>query len=199
MTFFATAASIVGIVGGGIGIANSIRGSRSAGAAGAEAAAAADPFASQRSQYFLPLNQSLMGLNNFDPNSIRDDPSYKFQLEEGLNGLDLSSSSIDDTIRSGRRQQGRMEYASGLASSFSEKKFARMLESARLLMGASGATSGSPGAAAGAIQGGEAARYAREQEALRGAGSLFTTIRNSNWNFGNPSGGSNIGDPNMYT
>lgn len=145
----------------------------SGGGAGS-AAAAADPFASQRAQY-MPQLQSLMGQNqNFGTGQAQSqldsmlqgnfnssDPSYRFRFDQGMDAVNRSAGA-SGMLNSGNRLTALMNYGQGMASTEYSAQFGRLSNEAgrqysqnsadysnkfSRLSQLSGANSGQPGAA----------------------------------------------------
>ena len=139
MSWGAIGASAVSLVGSKL-----LGGSGSNGGAQGQAAAnAADPFASQRSQY-QPMLADLIK----NPSSVTSTPGYQFNLEQGLGSVQAGNAARGIGT-SGANDAAKMQFASGLASQTYQQDFNNLA----LL---SGATSGNTGAAASAIQTGNA-------------------------------------------
>lgn len=62
-----------------------------------------------------------------DPNSIRNDPSYQFQVEEGLNDLQRSAANRG-TLLTGATLKDITKYGQGLASTFDDKYWNRAFQ-----------------------------------------------------------------------
>lgn len=117
------------------------------------AAAAADPFAAQRGQY----QSMLQGLMT-DPSKIALTPGAQFQMDQGLEALQRSGAARG-FLGSGNILGELMKYSQGLAS----QDYYNQLNQLNLL---SGATTGSPAAAASAI----AATYPQYNQAASDVG-----------------------------
>jgi hypothetical protein len=127
-----------GAIGGSLGGMLDPSTSNKGGPANQGAAAAADPFASQRPQYQQQLS-SLMA----DPSSVSKLPGYQFQLDQGVQAVDRAAGA-KGMLGSGNRLAELMHYGQGLASDFYGKQVSTLSQ-------LSGANIGSPAAAAGII------------------------------------------------
>lgn len=116
--------------------------------AASQGQSAADPFASQRGQY----QGRLSALYN-DPNYIFSDPSYRFRLNQGLQGVQ-GSAAAQGMLNSGNTLSALANYSQGLASSEFQNEEQRLAQ-------LSGATIGSPGVAA---------NYANQSSLANGGG-----------------------------
>jgi len=112
-----------------------------------QAAATADPFAPLRPEFQQQLRDRFQELINFDPNKIKDDPAYQFQLEQGEEALNRASAA-SGMYRSGNRGTELTKFGQGLASSFTEKQFARNQQILSTLAQLSGVNVSNPVAAA---------------------------------------------------
>jgi hypothetical protein len=126
----------------GMGGAGGVGGAAGGGGAGgggdasatfAAAAAAADPFASQRGQYQNSLAQLMQG--NFTPS----DPSYKFRVDQGQQALERSAAA-KGFLGSGNILQELQKYGQDMGSQEYQNQYNRLLP-------LTGATTGSSGAA----------------------------------------------------
>jgi hypothetical protein len=124
------------------------------------AAQAADPFASQRGYY----QDRLRSLYE-DPGRITDTPGYQFTLQQGLQGTERAASA-QGLMGSGNLLASLTEYAAGLASQTWGQEIDR-------LSTLSGATTGSPGAAAEATMAGGAAKASWYTDVGKASGSLW--------------------------
>ena len=138
MVWAAIGAAAITVVGGAINAHNAKKNGEGGNPG---AAAAADPFASQRPQYQAQL-QNLMA----NPSSVQNDPGYKFNMQQGLDAVTASKAS-QGIGTSGAADAARMTFAEGLASSTYQQDFNN-------LSMLSGANSGNPGAASQAITAG---------------------------------------------
>lgn len=166
---------IRGVTGRGIGT------QQGAQQAGRDAAAAADPFASQRGFYQDWLKQNFPSLISNDPEQIKKDPAYQFQLDQGVKAID-NSAAAGGMLFSGNRGLEQMKFGHGLASDFTQKQFVRNNAILSQLMGLSGANTGSPGQAAQSLLSGFTGATNLQGNALNqllgtsGAGSIFDII-----------------------
>ena len=133
--------SVVGAVGAsvaGAAISSAMAPDPSSGASGA--AAAADPFASQRGQYQTMLSQLIS-----NPSSISSDPGYQFGMQQGLNAVNGAMAS-GGYLNSGNRltalQQQGMDFAN-----------TQLTNKELFLAQLAGANVGSPGTAGQILQG----------------------------------------------
>lgn len=101
------------------------------------AAAAADPFASQRGQYQTDLSNVIS-----NPGSITSSPYYQFARDQGLNAIQRQG-----TVRSGNKLAQLMQFGTGLAS----QNYNSLVSQLTPL---SGATTGSPATAGNILNGG---------------------------------------------
>lgn len=100
-----------------------------------QAAAAADPFASQRPQYQNALQNLMQG--QFTPS----DPSYDWRFKQGQQALERSAAK-GGFLGSGNILQELQQYGQGMGSQEYQNQYNRLLP-------LTGATTGSPGAAGG--------------------------------------------------
>lgn len=103
-----------GVLGGGSGSSESTAGTQ-------QAAAAADPFASQRAQYQTQL-AALMA----DPSSVTQTPGYQFNLQQGLGALNASMAATGQS-NSGARQAAVESYGAGLASNTYQQQLSNLM------------------------------------------------------------------------
>ena len=122
--------------------------------AGADAAAASDPFSGEREQYQIMLQQMFPDLLKADPSAIEADPAYQFEKEQGVGAIN-DMASAGGLLRSGNRLTDLAKFSSGLASKYTQQQFNNKLSVASLLSRLAGADSGSPGAAGNAILAGQ--------------------------------------------
>lgn len=101
---------------------------------GGDAAAAADPFASQRGQYQGQLSRLMS-----DPNYIFSDPSYQFRFKGGMDALSRGEAK-GGMFGSGNMGYDLINYGQGFASTEFQNEEQRLAQLA-------GATIGSPGMA----------------------------------------------------
>lgn len=182
MVWAAIGAAAVSVVGGAIAAHNSPSGSGNPGAA-----AAADPFASQRAQY-QPMLQQLIA----NPSSVTNTPGYQFNLQQGLGGIQASQASMG-LGSSGNTDAARETFASGLASNTYQQQFNNL----SLL---SGATSGNTGAASQAVTTGNNNVTAGISSIAGAAGKGLSSYLNSG--SGSSADGTTSGpviDPSTYT
>jgi len=134
------------LAGGGLAIADLVGafGGGSTGAVGQSqiAAAAADPFASQRPGY----QKQLFALMT-DPNSFKTDPGYQFGKEQGLEAISRSSNALYGTGRTGSLAPELDKFATGYAEQAYDTRIAQ-------LMAMAGVGAGSPGTAGALLSGG---------------------------------------------
>lgn len=135
--------------------------------AGNHAADLADPFASQRPQY----QQDLANLMN-NPNSITNDPSYKFRFDQGQQALERSNVA-KGYLGSGNMGYDLINYGQGAASDELNKQKAFLAQLA-------GANTGNPGAAASAYGTGQGNSIAQTYQGLSGLGTLAGNILGTN-------------------
>lgn len=129
------------------------------------AAGLADPFASQRGQYQTQLS-NLMA----NPNSIVNDPSYKFRLDQGQQALERSNVA-KGYLGSGNMPIDLINYGQGAASQElnNQKSF---------LANLAGANIGNPGAAASAYGTGMNNSLAQQYQGLSDLGTAGRLIYN---------------------
>ncbi len=150
-------------------------------ALGDRAADRADPWGSsgrrgQFSDIFTP--EYVQNLLRQDPEAIKNDPGYKFQLEQGTNAINVGDAA-QGTLHSGNRLYELQDYGQGLATRFSQQRFNNNLSSLGVMGNLAGVNAGSPGAAAEALwQGGRNAANIRN-------GSLNDLFRGGNNGTGN--------------
>ena len=125
---------------------------------GREAANVADPFASQRQQYQQQLQQLMT-----NPDSIQNTPGYQFRMDQGINAIDRAAAA-KGMLGSGNRMYDLTNYAQGLASQEYDNQINR-------LMNLSGATTGSPAAAAQSMMEGLRTGYGMEQQRYNDIGA----------------------------
>jgi hypothetical protein len=116
------------------------------------AAALADPFATQRPQY----QQMLQGLLT-DPNSFKKDPGYQFALSEGQQGIERQANALYGGGGAGALLPELAKYTEGYAAQNYDQRINQ-------LMTLSGATTGSPGTAGQLLAGG----YQNQDKSLAG-------------------------------
>lgn len=144
-----------GPIGGAIGsmVGGALGGSSSSGGgSGGGAVAAADPFASQRGQYQQQLSAMMKPGATFSPS----DPSYKFRMDQGLEGVNRGAAA-SGMLNSGNRLAALTDYSSNLASQEYANQFSRLSQ-------LSGANIGSPAAASQAITSQNASSSAAGQQ-----------------------------------
>ncbi len=107
-----------------------------------EAAALADPFASQRPQY----QEMLQGLLT-KPGSFVADPGYQFALGQGQDAIQGAGNAIYGGTRAGAIYPELAKFTEGYAAQNYDNRINQLLR-------ASGAESGSPGAAGAILAGG---------------------------------------------
>lgn len=136
--------AIRGVTGRGVGT------QQGAQQAGRDAAAAADPFAPEREQYQKWLRENFSRLTSFDPQAVKNDPAYKFQMEQGTAAID-NAAAAGGMFNSGNRGVELTQFGQGLASKFTQDQFARNMAILSQVAGLGGANSGSPAAAGNAL------------------------------------------------
>lgn len=159
----ATAAAAVG--GAAQANRNARRAQQQAGQAAEEGAAAADPGAVLRPDFqnlLMGLWPSLSGVNSAQ---ILQDPSFKFQQQMGMQGIE-NAASANGLLRSGTLLEDMAKFNQGLASTYVDKQFGRNMEMLKLLGAFSGLTTGSPGAAG----------------QILGQGGMNNAVNGYNWN-----------------
>jgi hypothetical protein len=109
MPFGAVAAAAIGVVGSSIA-------SRKASKASAKALRDADPFRSWRGQYAEDLSRLMA-----DPNSITENPAYKFLFEQGMKATNRGLGARGQ-VGSGNQLTGLTEYGQGFASQWLDKE-----------------------------------------------------------------------------
>jgi hypothetical protein len=176
----ATVASVVGIAGGVKNLLGSKKTAPGGGGTTDAAVQAADPFAGQRGYFGLETIGRYRDLDNFDPNEILNDPNYQFQLEQGLGAIDKGAAA-SGMLGSGTRLMDLQKFGSGLASNFADRQFNRKMSILQMLGGLSGATTGSPAAAAGAIQAGANNASAQSNYGLNSITSGLNGLSKVNW------------------
>lgn len=112
----------LGIARGVAGIFGDIYGRDAAASAAARAAGTVDPFGSQRGTYAEQLQELI---NN--PNSLRNDPGYKFRLSEGINAIE-SSNAARGMLNSGNNVAALQKYGTGLADQYYNTRLNQLSE-----------------------------------------------------------------------
>lgn len=126
---------VSGLLGAGIGAGiNALTGQSASGTA-ANAAAAADPFGSQRKQYQVQLQNLMTPGSNFQST----DPSYNYRLQQGENAVNAGAAS-SGLLNSGNRLTALQTQGQSMASTEFQNQYARLAQ-------LSGANSGSTGTA----------------------------------------------------
>ncbi len=126
-----------------------------------DAAARADPFATQRPQYQTMLQGLLT-----DPNSFKTDPGYQFALGQGQDAIKGAGNAIYGGTRAGAIYPELAKFTEGYASQSYDKRIDELMRLA-------GAESGSPGLAGQLYaRGGEQ----RDQDLGNGIGSLLSGL-----------------------
>lgn len=142
-------------------------------ALGDRAADRADPWGTsgRRGQFSDVLTPDYVAnLLRTDPQAIRDNPAYKFDLEEGTNAINVGSAA-QGSLNSGNRLYELQKYGTGLAAKYGQQEFANNLGRLGVMGNLAGVNAGSPGAAAEALwQGGRNAANIRN-------GSLADLLR----------------------
>jgi len=134
---------------------------------GNTAAAMADPFASQRPGY----QKDLLGLLT-DPSSFKMDPGTIFARDQGLEGVARFGNAMFGTTRSGNTADTLNRDATGYASQAYNKRIDQ-------LMTLSGATTGSPAAAAEQYIRGNQANDQNLASGLTGINSIMDMLSKS--------------------
>ena len=129
------------------------------------AASAADPFASQRSQYQTQLSQLMA-----NPSSVTSTPGYQFNMQQGLNSVQAGNAA-KGIGTSGANAAAEETFASGLANSTYQQDVSNL----SIL---SGATTGSPAAAGTAITAGNAATAAGISSISGAVGTAVNNLKN---------------------
>jgi len=146
--------------------------------AGSAAANAADPFASERTEYQEDLRDLMRG--EFTPS----DPSYKWRFDQGMEGVNRGAAA-SGMLRSGNRLAELETFGQNMASQEYSNQFARLSRLA-------GADIGSPSTAAQIIQNdkGNASAYTQRliEKAVPAIGNWWTSL-----NTGNNGGGGDSG------
>ncbi len=162
---------------------------------GSTAADIADPFRMQRGQYQQPLADALSGdrigprqlaLAKLlgDPGSFEMDPGAQFAMQNGLEGVARHGNAMFGTTRSGNTAIELEKYATGFAGEQFGKRVDQLTRLTDLenndrnayieqLMGASGARTGSPAAAAQAYLDGFKTRDMNLAGGVNGLGGLL--------------------------
>lgn len=154
-----TVASVVGIAGGLNSLFGGGSGSSSQLQAGTHAAAnAADPFGPYRDLFGGTLARNFGQLTTFDPDQIKTDPAYQFQLQQGTNAVNRGAAA-QGTLGSGNRLIALQELGQGLASNFEDKAWQRQMQTLGYLGNFSGASNGNMGAAGNILDNGAANQY----------------------------------------
>lgn len=174
--------SIVAAISGGIDISRAIKGTDLDHAR--EAAAAADPFSSQRGYYQDLLKGATGDLNSLltDPNSFKKDPGYQFALDQGLDSVARKGNAMFGTTRAGTTAVDLEKFGTGFAAQSYNNRINQLLARIGALTPLTGATSGSPAAAANALTQGYANRDRTTAGGLSGLDKLLNGL------FGNGSG-----------
>jgi hypothetical protein len=129
-----------------------------------KAAAAADPFASQRPQY----QQQLQGLLT-DPSSFKTDPGYQFALGQGQEGISRASNALYGTQRTGHLAPELAKFTEGYASQAYSDRINQLTTLA-------GGNQGSPAAAGTLLAGGAANQNAALAGGIGGLGNLLNAL-----------------------
>lgn len=142
----ATARS-TGLIGGGVGTPSGAQ------AAGAQAAAAADPFGASglrtQAQGMLTPGtmSSLLGLDSTGANAaITSDPGYQFALQQGVGAINQGDAA-QGTLRSGNRGTELAQYGTGLAAQYETQYKQNNLATLGALGSLAGNNSSSPATA----------------------------------------------------
>ena len=158
----------------GVGLYSAYNANKNSKAGQSSAAAAADPFASQRGVYQDDLRSLMQG--EFKPS----DPSYQWRFNQGMEGVNRGAAA-SGLLRSGNRLAELESFGQGQASTEYGNQFSRLSQLA-------GANIGSPAAASQAIssQQGNSSAYV-QQLASKAAPYI------QNWWSGLNTGGSGAG------
>lgn len=125
---------------------NGVGTSRGAVEAGNRAADRADPWgANGHREGFSNLltPEYVQSLLNPDPNAIKSDPAYQFQLEQGTNAINVGDAA-QGSLHSGNRMYELEKYGQGLASDFTQRQFTQNLQRLGLLGKFGGVDSSNP-------------------------------------------------------
>lgn len=134
--------------GNGIGTANGAL------ANGQQAAGLADPWAQYRTPFAQQLTpDKVNSLLNPDPNAIKNDPAYQFQLQQGIGAINQGDAA-QGTLRSGNRGVELAQYGQGLASTYEQQLFNNNMTRLGALGNLAGVNAGSPAASAQMLMGG---------------------------------------------
>jgi len=131
---------------------------------GQQAAAAADPFASQRGQYQQQLSALLS-----NPASFQTDPGYEFAKQQGLDAMTAKAGALYGSNRAGALLPELGKYATGYANQAYDARINQLGQLA-------GANSGSPGTAGGILAGAFNNQDASLASGALGVGSLLDTL-----------------------
>jgi len=143
------------------------------------AAAAADPFASERDAYQVDLKKLMTG--KFDPT----DPSYKWRFDQGMEAVNRGAAA-SGLLNSGNRLAQLQDYGQGQASTEYANQFSRLSQLA-------GANVGSPAAAGQIIQSNQANTAAGYQQLATAAVPYVQNWWNSLNTGGSSANGANGG------
>ncbi len=131
---------------------------------GQQAAAAADPFASQRGQYQTELSNLMK-----DPSSFKTDPGYQFALQQGQDALLAKAGAMYGGGRAGAILPELAKYTEGYASQAYDNRINQLMQMA-------GVNAGSPGTAGAIMAGAFNNRDASLASGANVVGSLLDTL-----------------------
>lgn len=151
----ATVGSVVGIVSGGIGIANALGGGGGS-SSGQQAAGMADPFGPNRAFYGNQLNQYMTDPTKF----IQQSPGYQFNYQQGLDSL-RRQFAAGGMSASGNALLGAEQYGQNYAMNTGNNIFNQLAQ-------LSGANWNSGPNAAGAMLAQQRQQYGMAQDAGQG-------------------------------
>lgn len=150
-TGIGTAAAVIST---GLGIRSAIRGGRDQRAAGDAAAAAADPFASQRERYQGILNTNIENWLSRDPTQwMQNNPFVQYTLDK-ITGATNRQFSAMRGLKSGGVLTALQDRLLPQIAGFQNQWFQQGQQNSQLLALLAGATTGQPGVAGQAIYGG---------------------------------------------
>lgn len=190
MSFAAVGSFITAVlpyVGAATSVYSAYKGSHSTANAGANAAAAADPFAQYRDNYATQLPGMIDQLKNFNGDSFKNDPMFTFARDQGVKQSDLTFAR-SGMLRSGNRVIGAQQSAENTAGKFYNDRFAQLLGLTNLTGNFAGANTGQPGTAGQLLYN---SNQDSQSQFNNGLNSLISGARSINWGslFGNPSAG----------
>lgn len=180
-TGIGTAAAVISA---GVGLRNAIRGNRDAQAVGNNAAAAADPFASQRERYQGILNTNIDNWLSRDPTQwMENNPFVQYTLDK-ITGTTNRQFAAMRGLKSGGVLAALQDRLLPQIAGFQNQWFQQGQQNAQLLALLGGATTSQPGAAGQAIYGAGMSGIQQQNNAW---GSLPTQLNQiaSGWPRGN--------------